>query len=309
MKIKFVLFYMLVPFWVFAVNWKQEYCNEREMLRQDEILAILDQGNRLLVKTDLVRSLMEGGSAFFPHTYIRECGDQIAAVAEASLLAAEKSGKNQILVLGVLHPMTEMLQAARSKERQGLDLTNEPLRGVFGPDLTGAEVLSGEFSVDHFLFLLDQIVKIRGTSMPCVIVRYPNLVQGNADSLPGIEGLKKLAAESIVVATSDLCHHGAPYRTPIESRFVIGESALSFARESVEKCLVFLNSADLPAYRISAYEVKSDSVCVGQVMNTLLGPLEGEIKDLKLVDLEFMFPEHPGPIWVAATLVELKPRR
>ena len=84
-------------------------------MTQDEILEIIERGNELLEKTTLVGSLIDGGSAFFPHCYMRQCGDQIAAVAQASLLAAEESGKNQVLVLGVVHLMTEELRAARIK--------------------------------------------------------------------------------------------------------------------------------------------------------------------------------------------------
>lgn len=47
--------------------------------------------------------------------------------------------------------------------------------------------------------------------LPKVIIRYPNLVYGHPESLSGIEELKLLAKESIVVATSDLCHHGTAY--------------------------------------------------------------------------------------------------
>lgn len=307
MTIYLPLFYVLLPLWCFAMDWQQEYRNERATMTQEEILQILDHGNKLLEKTDLVRSLIDGGSAFFPHIYMRMCGDQIAAVAQASLLAAIESEKNQILVLGVLHPMTEELSIVRKKEMQDLDVTNEPLRGIFGPDLPGATVLSKEFSVEHFLFLLHHIADIGGIPMPRLIVRYPNLVQGNANTLPGIEELKELAAHSIVVGTSDLCHHGAPYGTPERSRLPIGVAALDFAQESIEKCLALLSTKDLPAYRRMAYATKSDSVCVGQIMSALLGPLKGEIKDLKLIDYTSSLSEYPGPIWVAATLVELKP--
>jgi hypothetical protein len=255
----------------------------------------------------LVNSLIEGGSAFFPHTYLQKCGDQIAAVALASLDAAEKSGKKQILVLGVLHPLTSVLWAARKKELLGMDLSAEPLRDVFGPDLPNNGFLESEFSVDSFLFLLEKIAKIKGKTLPHVIVRYPFLVQGVADSLPGMEELKKLATDSIVVATSDLCHHGTPYGTPIEKTLPLGENAYAFAHRSIQKNLDSLNTVDLPAYYVCASEVISDSINVGQAMSALLGPLEGKIIDLRLIDFAYVFTAYQGPIWVAATLVELKP--
>lgn len=63
---------------------------------------------------------------------------------------------------------------------------------------------------------------------------------------------------------------------------------------------------DLLKYRSYCLETLSDSIEVGQMLNYLLGPLEGHIHDLKLIDVSDLFEGDPQPSWVAATLVELR---
>ena len=258
---------------------------------------------------DMINTLSDGGSAIFPHTYITKCGDQIAAVVHASLQACQNTGKNQILLIGVLHSLTDTLTAARKREMDGINILTDQCRGIFGPGLPYEELLCKEFSLDNFIFLLEHAAKRNGMPLPKVIIRYPNLIYGQPELISGIEELKLLAKESIVVATSDLCHHGTAYGLGLDIALPISKQGYDFAHQKIEKNLRLLSGNDLLAYRQYCLDSLSDSLEVGQILNFLLGPLEGYIRNLRLVDVSDLFEENPEPSWVAATLVELKSKR
>lgn len=285
------------------------YALERESLSLDEIDDILDKGEGLLSQTDLITTLSNGGSALFPHTYISKCGDQIAAVAQACLAACEKAGKHQILLIGVLHSsLTDTLTEARKREMSGVDIIQDQCRGIFGPGLPNEEIFSKEFSLDNFIFLLEHAAKKNGKRIPHVVIRYPNLIYGQPENLPGIEELKKELSESIVVATSDLCHHGTAYGLEETKAFPISQEGYDFAYHIIRDNLRLLSGNNLLSYRNYCVNTLSDSLDVGQLLNYLLGPLDGYIRNLRLIDVSDLFEENPQPSWVAATLVELKPK-
>lgn len=288
-------------------NALSDYALERGSLSNDQIDDILDKGMELLSQTDLVTSLSNSGSALFPHTYISKCGDQIAAVAQACLAACEATGKQQILLIGVLHSLTDNLTEARKKEMSGVDILQDKCRGIFGPGLPNEEIFSKEFSLDNFMFLLEHAARKNGKKVPNVVIRYPNLIYGQPENLPGIEELKKQLAESIVVATSDLCHQGTAYGLEKDKTFSISQEGYDFAQYVIENNLRLLSEDNLLSYRQYCIDTLSDSLEVGQLLNYLLGPLEGYIRNLRLVEVSDLFEENPEPSWVAATLVELKP--
>jgi len=284
-----------------------EYAKKRESLTQGEVDRILEKGMELALQGDLVQVLAEGGAAIFPHLSITQCGDQVAAVASAAIMACQKTGKNQILVLGVLHSLTDQLFEARKKELSGADLSNEPCRGFFGPQLPHPEILRREFSLDNFIFLVQRAAQKYGVELPKLAIRYPNLVNGKPETLQGIAEVENLAANSIVVATADLCHHGIAYGN--ENPFDLSEKGLAFGRRSVEENLSCLSQQDYLAYRESCLRVKSDSKDIGQVLQYLLGPLVASIYDFRLVDVRNLFDGAPQPSWVTAVLVGLKSNR
>ena len=294
-----------------TLEWARIYAEIRGSLTTDQIYAILDRGIELASRTDLANTLADGGTAFFSHCDIRECGDQVAAVVHASLQACANTGKDQILLIGVMHPLTKTLQDAWLREKKG-NIFNDPCCGIFGPGLPNEELLCKEFSLDSFVFLLEQAAKRQGIQPPNVVMRYPNLVAGQPEFLPGIEELKQLAAKSIVVATGDLCHHGTAYVSSgqvsdgIEEKIPISQAAHGYAYQTIKENLHLLSGHDLLAYRKYCFKTFSDTSEVGQVLRFLLGPLEGHIRDLRLVDVSEYFPDKPQPNWVAATLVELK---
>lgn len=288
-------------------NASLEYAQERNSLTTEQIASILDRGIELASHTDMITSLSQGGSALFPHATILECGDQIAAVVHASLSACQKTGKNQILLIGVLHSgTTDTLKEARRREINGINIFSDRCRGIFGPGLANEDLLCKEYSLDHFIFLLQHAAQRNRVEPPQVIIRYPNLIHGKPELLAGIEELKELAKESIVVATSDLCHHGVAYGLAPHKAFPISKQGYDFAHQVIKENLRLLSGSDLLAYRQHCIDTLSDSIEVGQILNYLLGPLEGTIHDLRLIDVAYLFEEDSAPAWVAATLVELK---
>jgi hypothetical protein len=283
------------------------YQAEREALTDAEIQEMLSRGNTLLQKTDLVDSLIHGGSALFPHASILKCGDQIAAVVQAALFAAHQSGKNKILVLGVLHSLSEEILTGRIREIRGEDVSDYPCRGIFGPNLPHEAILKREYSLDNFLFLLNHAVRLSGLPSPEIVIRFPNHVFGNAETLSGIDELGEIAKESIVVATGDLRHYGTAYGIPIQEAMPIGKKALAFAQKEIQAGLDLLQTDDLLQFRNLCYKTICDAFEVGQLLRFLLGPLEGTLHELRLVDVSDLFEGHPEPNWVATAIVELKP--
>jgi hypothetical protein len=87
-----------------------QYYAEPKIFGQEGMTALMDQGKNWQKQLSL--TLLNGGAILFPHTFLSQCGYQIAAAVHAIL----DCGAPQVLVLGVLHPMTDSLMQARSKE-------------------------------------------------------------------------------------------------------------------------------------------------------------------------------------------------
>ncbi len=274
------------------------YLKERELLSADDVQAILDAGRRW----SLSSLLASNGSAIFPHTYLSQCGDQVAAVVHGCL----DSGADQVLVLGVLHPLSEELVIAREKELNGEPLMQEGSHGVLGPGIGGENYWRHEFSLLNFQFLWDEEVKRRGISAPRLILRFPSLVAGSPGSLRGIEDLAAQAKDSVVVATGDLCHHGVAYGANPDEVFDFGSRGEQYARQLIEESLALLYQGDYPGYFKHCRQHLNDSMDTGAVLRHLLGPLQSSILDLRLVDVSPLFDGEPKPSWVAAALVAME---
>ena len=278
-----------------------QYAQERATLTEQDIDQILEQGK----KWSLANTFRSKGSAFFPHTYIRECGYQAASIVHSIL----DSGTDQAVLLGVLHPLDDRLLHSRKLEIDGKDISNESCWGILGPGIAKDSAWKNEFSLDNFLFLWNEEINRRGIRPPRLLVRYPCLVNRQPEKIPGIEELKKEVRDSVVVATADLCHHGVAYDEPLENVFSISEKGLQFAKDTIEKGLKIMNSDNYDIYYQYCLQAKSDSLDVGTMLRYLLGPITGTILDLKLVDVSGLFENDPQPSWVAATLVKFEPSR
>jgi hypothetical protein len=155
-------------------DFKSKTAHEHIELGKEGALRLLDAGR----KWDLAPALQAGGAIIIPHLGINACGHQIAAAVHACL----DSGSERVLVLGVLHALTDELQDARVRVANGADVTQEATWGVQGPGLNRREDWQDEFSLLNFLFLWQTEIKRRGIAGPELIVRYPYLAGGRPHS-------------------------------------------------------------------------------------------------------------------------------
>jgi hypothetical protein len=262
--------------------------------------AILDKGKKWA--PELANTLNAGGAAVFPHTFLSQCGYQIAAAVHAIL----DSGADQALILGVLHPMTEALMQARSKELNEEDISQEISRGVFSPERDPNGCLSKEFSLDLFKILFEIEVKRRGIRPPKLIERYPSLVNRDPAHLPGIKELQQIAKDAVIVATDDMCHHGVGYGVSPENAYQIDEKGYHFAKNLIEDGYELLKKDDYRSYFFHWMNPLAigDPTDTTTVLKYLLGKASMDILDLKLVDVSSLFENDISPSWVATTLVK-----
>lgn len=279
-----------------------QYYEEPKIFGKEGMNAILDKGKQW--SKQLSGTLNSGGSVVFPHTFLSQCGYQIAAAVHAIL----DSGADQALVLGVLHPMSEALMNARSKELNEEDISNEISWGVFNPESDPNGCLSKEFSLDLFRILFDFEVKRRGIKPPKLIERFPSLVNRDPANLPGIDELKKIAKNAVIIATDDMCHHGVGYGVSDIDAIQIDKDGYQFAHKYIEKGYALLKKDNYREY----FSHWMNPLAIGDptdtaiVLKYLLGDVTPHILDLKLVDVSSLFENNVSPSWVAATLVEFK---
>jgi hypothetical protein len=280
-----------------------QYWDEPKILGQNGMAAILDKGKEW--GKHLASTLNSGGSVVFPHTFLSKCGHQIAAAVHAVL----DSGSDQVLALGILHPMSESLMQARSKELNGEDISLEISRGIFGPEIDPQHCLKNEFSLELFKILFEFETKRRGVKPPKLIERYPSLVNRDPTKLPGIRELKQIAQDAVIIATDDMCHHGVAYGVSEKDAVPNNDVGYQFARKHIEEGYSFLKKDDYQSY----FSHWMNPLAIGDptdttiVLKYLLGNVTPRILDLKLIDVSALFENDPSPSWVAATLVEFDP--
>lgn len=274
----------------------QQFALEREALGPAGIDRILEAGRQW----NLAPTLNAGGAIVFPHAGLPACGHQIAAAVHACL----DSGADQVLVIGVLHALSNELENVRVAN--GADVIREPAWGIQGPGLDCPDDWRYEFSLSNFLFLWEQETLRRGIRPPELIIRYPYLAGGRPMILPGIEALTEIAADSVVVSTADPFHHGIGYGEPPESALMPEQGGLALAEQKINQGLRILGMGDYWGYNQHCVSAKSDARDAGQVLRYLLGPLAGHILDLTYQDTTDMY-DSPAPTWVATALIELNP--
>ncbi|MBI5876578.1 MAG: hypothetical protein HZB53_02925 [Chloroflexi bacterium] len=271
---------------------------ERAELGPKGIAAILARGRQW----KLGDTLKQGGSIIFPHAGLKPCGHQIAATAQACL----DSGAPAVLVVGVLHALSDDLQEARVRVANGADVTKEKYWGFQGPGLPGHDNWKAEYSLDDFLFLLDEECNVRGVKSPEVFVRYPYLVGGRPMIFPGMDELQKIVKDgAVVVSTADPFHHGIGYNDPPGKALYPEQGGLDLARKTIQEGLDILGMGDYWGYNQHCVTAKSDARDCGQTVRYLLGPLQGRVLDLTYSDTTEMYGT-PPPTWVAGALIEQK---
>ncbi len=271
---------------------------ERERLGTEGISRLLDAGQAW----QLGPTLAAGGSLVFPHASLDVCGHQIAAAVHACL----DSGADRVLAIGVLHALSDELEAARVRVANGADPASEPSWGVQGPCFAGRDDWQYEFSLSNFLFLWQEETRRRGIRGPELIVCYPYLAGGHPERLPGMAKLRAIADSAVVVSTADPFHHGIGYGDPPATALDPEVGGLELARQRIDEGLAILGAGDYWAYNQHCVAAKSDARDAGQVMRYLLGPLSGRILDLTWCDTTAMYNQ-PTPTWVATALIEMLP--
>ena len=142
---------------------------------------------------DLAPVLNAGGAIIFPHATIDVCGHQIAAAVRACL----DCEADRVLVLGVLHALTQELQDARVRVANGEDPANFRHWGIQGPGLGGLQNWKHDHVLMSWRHLWNAEIRRRGIRGPEVIERYPYLAGGHPENLPGIEELQKIAVQPV----------------------------------------------------------------------------------------------------------------
>jgi hypothetical protein len=279
-------------------DFKTQTANEHARLGTEGAIQLLDVGRAW----NLAPALKAGGAVIFPHAGLEVCGHQIAAAVHACL----DSGAERVLVIGVLHALTQELEDARVRVAHGSDVTQEPSWGIQGPGVVGREDWRDEFSLLNFMFLWGEETKRRGIAGPELVIRYPYLAGGRPQILPGIEELKDIVRDAVVIATADPFHHGIGYGDPPEQSRAPEDGGLDLARRSIEEGLALLQAGDYWGYNQHCVDSKSDARDAGQVLRYLLGPLEGKILDIVSDDMTGPYNK-PAPTWVAGALIELLP--
>ncbi len=272
---------------------------ELASLTTDEIERFFHQSR----KWDLAPTLLKGGSVIFPHTLIRTCGDQVAAVVRGCL----DSGAPRVIALGVLHSLERAhIIAARKKVLAGEDISGESCWGIFGPLFPGKCDWESEYSLLNFKVLWDYEVQKRNLKTPPeLILAYPCLANRAPWKLPNMEQLKSYMPDSVIVLTTDFCHHGKAYGLPDDQIIPISKEAEDYAISTIQQGLKIFEKPDYNGYLDYSFKSVSDGSDTGQVLMCLKGPLRSRILDLRLVDVAHLFQNDPTPSWVASSLIEM----
>jgi hypothetical protein len=270
----------------------------QQRLGSEGAARLLDAGRAW----NLAPALESGGAVVFPHLSLEVCGQHAAAAVHACF----DSGANRVVVLGVLHALTDELENARVRVAGGGDPSAEDSWGVQGPGLQGRSDWTREFSLSNFHFLLGEEAARRGVEEPELVVRYPYLAGGCPDKLPGIEELERVVRDSVVVATADPFHHGIGYGDAVGEARAPDEGGRELARRRIDEGLSLLREGDHRGFNRHCVNAKSDARDVGQVLRHILGPVAGRVLDLVTEDMSEAY-DAPPPTWVAGALVEFVP--
>jgi len=278
-------------------DFKKDHSDRHKRLSETQIDSFFIQAE----KWDLSDTLKKGGAVIFPHSTIEVCGAFTAAAVNACL----DSEADRLMVLGVLHALTDELNQARVRVADGGDPANEKYWGIQGPGLKDRGEWENEFSLLNFQFLWNYAVRKRGIRPPALIMRYPYLAGGKPETIPGMKELEAIAADAVIVATMDPFHHGIGYGDLPENSFEPEEGGLDLARRSIEEGLEILSKGDHSAYNQHCVKAKSDGRDVGQVLRHLIGSCKGKILGLAADDMAEMYGKIK-PTWVASDVSEIQ---
>ncbi len=284
-----------------AREWKTHYARERASLGEVGLRSCLERAPSV--------AWPENGVLIFPHTRL----DTSGALAAAAALAVLRTGRDEVLALGVLHGAREADAALVRRARDGEPGALRTLQRVHGPGVPGDHGhWHEEFSLDGFCALLETAARHEGIRPPRVVCRYPFLVGETPADSPGMDELETLVARgAVLVATADPVHHGVGYGTPASDCLPQQDVRTQrFAEETVRTHLDLLTRRDLRQFQRHCAEIRSDFRDGGPTAIHLLSAtsdLQSTIHTLALVDYSDVL-QTPAPTWVAGALASLAPR-
>jgi len=247
---------------------------------------------------DLSGTLDTGGVVVFPHAGVADCGQHVAAAVHACL----DSGAGRVLVVSVLHAFTDQMEAARVQVANGGDPAEWPFWGIQGPGVDGRQEWRNDHALVSFRHFWEAEIKRRGIVGPELIERYPYLAGGRPGDLPGIDAIREIARDAVIVSTADPFHHGIGYGDSAEASFHPHDGGLELARRRIGEGISLLEAGDYWAYNQHCVSAKSDARDAGQVFRYVRGPMRGRIVDLTHSDASELYRK-PRPTWVAAALI------
>jgi hypothetical protein len=271
------------------------YHAEHATLGESGTLAKLDAARQW----DFAPTLRAGGVVVFPHTNPLDCGIQTAAAVNACL----DSGANRVVVISVLHAFSPEMETARIRVAAGEDPAGWPYWGIQGPGIAGREEWRGDHALLTFRHFWAAETKRRGIAGPQVIERYPYLVGGQPERLPGIQELARLAEDAVIVSTADSFHHGLGYGDPPDYARALHDGGIELAHRMIEEGLEILGRGDYPGYMRHCVQARSDARDAGPVFRLLRGAMQGRIVNMTYSDATALYRQ-PPPTWVAGALVE-----
>lgn len=271
------------------------YRIEHEAMGERGTLDRLNQARQW----DLAPTLKAGGVLVFAHAGVLDCGHQTAAVVHACL----DSGADRVIVVSVLHAFTDEMQDARVRVAAGEDPAQWPFWGIQGPGIRGREEWRDDHSLITFRHFWTAETRRRGIRGPEVVERYPYLVGGKPERLPGIDELARLAENAVVVSTADAFHHGIGYGDPPDRARHPHGGGLELARRTIEEGNEILGRGDYWGYNQHCVRAKNDARDAGPVFRYLRNVTRGRILDLAYTDTSDLY-DQPKPTWVAAALIE-----
>lgn len=276
---------------------------EIHALYQGELVELGERGTLEMLDAarqwDFAPTLQSRGVVVFPHTNPFDSGLHTAAAVNGCL----DSGADRVIVISVLHAFTQEMEQARIQVAAGADPSRWSFWGIQGPGIAGRDEWRGDHALLCFRHFWAAETKRRGIRGPELIERYPYLVGGKPDRLPGIDELARLAENAVIISTADALHHGLGYGDPPEQSYHPDAEGLAFARRTLEEGIEILGRGDYPGYLQHCLRAKSDARDAGPVFRFVSGTLHGRIVDLQYSDATALYRQ-PPPTWVAAALVE-----
>jgi hypothetical protein len=271
-----------------------QYHAQHATLGERGTLELLDAARQW----DFAPTLRAGGVLVFPHINPQDCGMHTAATVHACL----DSGAERVIVISVLHAFTEAMETARIQVAAGADPAQWPFWGIQGPGIAGRDEWRGDHALLSFRHFWAIETRRRGIRGPEVVERYPYLVGGKPERLPGIEELARLAENAVIVSTADAFHHGIGYGDSPDQALDPHVGGLDLARRTIEEGIAILGRGDYPGYTRHCVYARNDSRDAGPVFRYVRGPMQGRIVDLRYSDATTLYHQ-PAPTWVAGAFV------